>query len=88
MNPQTIPEIELTGKENVCHRRQPVLLPEALGKVRLIYQPCIREKCTLWDPVHDCCLDVSNAAWLVEIAKSLENLVKQADVLCFHAGEK
>jgi len=74
MAPEIIRKITLKGGENACHRKQPVLLPTTLGQFELIHQPCLREKCTLWDPDHDQCRDVTNALALAGIARSLSRL--------------
>jgi len=74
MAPEVIQKIEHVGGENACHRKQPVLLAEPLDKLRLVHQPCLREKCTLWDPDHDQCRDVTNALALAGIARSLSRL--------------
>jgi len=75
MEPEIIGKI--TGKpgENACHRKPPVLLPTTLGQFELLHQPCLREKCTLWDPSNGCCLDVTNAIAQRTIAHALEVLL-------------
>lgn len=88
MSPQVIRKIELAGGADACHRKQPILLPDALGVAKLVHQPCLGKLCTLWDPANNQCIDVSNADSLAMIATGLDGIIKQLDVLSFHAGEK
>ena len=72
MAPEIIQKIELAGGENNCHRKPPLLFPGPLGTLKLIHQPCLREKCTLWDPLDKRCLDLTNAHTLIRIARTLQ----------------
>lgn len=71
-----------------CHRTQPMLIPRELQRIDLVRLACIGEQCALWDAANNQCVDVSNADSIAMIASALDNLIKQLDVLCFHAGER
>lgn len=74
MTPSIINKIELTGGENSCHRKAPILFPGPLGKLTVVHQPCLREKCTLWDDVNNQCRDVTTALSCAHIARTLGKL--------------
>ena len=75
MPPELTKLTDLSQGTLACHRRQPMLMPDPLGVLKLTHHPCLREKCTLWDPVTDQCRDVTNALTLCAILGCLRKLI-------------